>query len=188
MYYITLVLKNQVFGNDLSFFEKRLNAQILRNEFFKTSDLQLKDQYRRIFSTVSNILNEDVNPSKMSEYAYNLINQTDWMCIREQRMINARELIGVLSQMEGVQLIQSDITKSNLYVPFIVQSRDDIQSKLSELGVFNTVIWPLRTEQKECCSVSKYIEEHMLAAPCDQRYSKEDMIYIGREIERAIHA
>jgi hypothetical protein len=50
------------------------------------------------------------------------------------------------------------------------------------MGIFNTVIWPLNNEQKEICNTANYTEEHMLAAPCDQRYGSIDMEFIGKEM------
>ena len=44
----------------------------------------------------------------------------------------------------------------------------------------------LMDEQKQVCSVAKFTEKNMLAAPCDQRYSTDDMKTIGAEIVRVI--
>ena len=75
---------------------------------------------------------------------------------------------------------------SDLYVSFTVLNRDEVQRRLSAEGIFNTIIWPLSEQQKEACKVAKYTEENMLAAPCDQRYTVEDMKTIGAEIVRVI--
>ena len=87
-----------------------------------------------------------------------------------------------------VQIIQKETRISDLYVTFLVENRDKIQKKLSEIGIFNTIIWPLCELQKNTCGVAKYTEESMLAAPCDQRYTVEDMKYIGAEIVRVCNA
>ena len=62
--------------------------------------------------------------------------------------------------------------------------RDEVQKKLSERGIFCTIIWPLTDKQKALCDVARFTEENMLAAPCDQRYSVDDIEFIGKEIVR----
>lgn len=178
-------LKNQGFGKDTSFSTTRLKAQCMRNKFFKTGDQNIKTVYRKIFSTVSDIIDDNKEPSRMSAYAYAMAVNADWDKIRKQREENAKKLIAVLEN-EGVRFIQSKTGESDLYVAFIIDDRDLKQSKLSPQGIFNTIIWPLSEEQKKVCNVAKYTEEHMLAAPCDQRYSVRDMQFIGNEIVKVI--
>lgn len=178
-------LINQQFGEDVRFSEKRLEAQCMRNKYFLSGDEKLKNEYRQIFSTVSEIMDEDRCPVRMTDYAYNIAKSIDWTEIRIQRQENARCLINIL-QNAGVQFIQNNTGISDLYVAFNVGDRNIIQTRLSAKGIFNTVIWPLNDEQKSVCEIAKYTEEHMLAAPCDQRYSVKDMEYIGNEIVKVI--
>ena len=106
--------------------------------------------------------------------------------MRKARQQNAETLISILSTYPYVSFIQNQSGNSDLYVSFIVPNRDEVQRKLSAEGIFNTIIWPLMDEQKHVCSVAKITEENMLAAPCDQRYSTDDMKTIGAEIVRVI--
>lgn len=179
-------LTNQEFTEDTSFAYKRLNAQILRRKFFETGDPILKEQYRSIFSTVCDIIDSDKRPSRMSGYSFELLKKLDFKQIWTKRMNNAKKLIGVLSKCPKIKLLQNDTNKSNLYVPFLIDDRDLKQGELNKLGIFNTIIWPISKEQKKVCNIAKYIEEHMLAAPCDQRYAVADMRYIGEEIVRIV--
>ena len=180
-------LKNITFGNDTSFSEKRLQAQTMRHEFLQNGDIQLKAAFRQIFSTVSDIIDKDMMPSRMSAYAFELARTTDWESIKQQRIENARVLTDILHHNPYVRLIQPAADRSALYVPFIIEKRDDTQAQLSPRGIFNTIIWPLNDEQKVACPIAKQTEEHMLAAPCDQRYTTADMQVIGREINKAVH-
>ena len=179
-------LKNHSFDEDTSFSSIRLKAQCMRNEFFRTGDEIIKSKYRKIFSTVSDIMDVDKNPSGMSAYSFEIAKRTDWDTVRKQRKENAEALISILKNAP-VNIIQDQTGLSDLYVAFLLEHRDQKQSKLSSMGIFNTIIWPLTDEQKEICEVTKYTEEHMLAAPCDQRYSVDDMVYIGNEIVRIIN-
>ena len=175
-------LSNAIFGEDTTFYKQRLTAQVMRHNFFLTGDLDLKKEYRYIFSTVSNIIDSDLNPSKMSEYSYELLSRVDFSTLRETREKNASVLIKELSKCENIKLIQKSTKKSNLYIPFVASCRDEKQQLLSSNGIFNTIIWPITTNQKASCSFAAYVEENMLAISCDQRYTQEDMIFVANRI------
>ena len=173
------------FSSDTSFSRLRLQGQCMRNKYFQCGNEQLKAEYRKIFAEVSDIMDQD-EPSAMSAYSYTLTRDTDIDQIRSKRKKNAEVLISVLNQSPNISLIQDEPGFSDLYVPFTVSNRDDVQKRLSAEGIFNTIIWPISDEQKKACKTAKYTEENMLAAPCDQRYTVEDMHYIGQEIVRVI--
>lgn len=170
-------------AKDTTFSTTRLKAQCMRHEFLSCGDETIKTEYRKIFSTVSDLMDED-EPSAMSAYAYSLAKQTDWNWVRGARQQNAETLTSILSKSPYIKLIQDSPGLSDLYVPFTVPNHDEVQRRLSVEGIFNTIIWPLSDQQKEACKVAKCTEENMLAAPCDQRYTVEDMKKIGAEIVR----
>lgn len=177
-------LYNILLSENSMFAEQRLRAQCMRTEYFKTGNENTKDEYRKIFSYISSLLDDDSSPVKMTAYSYEIALKSDWDHIKQIRRENAIALMNVLIDNQNVRLIKND---SNLYVPILIKNRDEIQRILSFKGIFNTIIWPLRKEQTMSCSTAKYITEHMLAIPCDQRYTKEDMLYIGKEITRVIN-
>jgi hypothetical protein len=181
-------LTNTTFGNDTAFTEQRLTAQTMRHAFLQNGDAALKPAFRQLFSRVSDILDSDTNPSRMSAYAYAMAQAADWHGIKQQRFENARVLTTILRDNPHVRLIQPVAKDSALYVPFLVSKRDEIQAQLSPMGIFNTIIWPLNDEQKRVCPIAKQTEETMLAAPCDQRYTAADMQDIGQQIDNVIRA
>lgn len=170
---------------DTLFSSTRLKAQCLRNKYLHCGDENIKTEYRNVFSHVSEIMDND-EPSAMSAYSYALLNEIDLDKICNVRKRNAEILISELSASPHIKLIQKNIGKSDLYVAYTVPNRDEIQHRLSSIRIFNTIIWPLTEAQKSVCSVAKHTEENMLAAPCDQRYSQEDMRFIGKEIVRIV--
>ncbi len=173
-------------SEDTEFSQTRLKAQNMRYEFLHGGDASLKPEYRKIFSTVSDILDGAKKPAAMSAYAYELAKRTDWKQLRAVRRANAEALISVLSATPLISFIQKQPGMSDLYVPFTVPNRDEVQRRLSAEGIFNTIIWPLTEGQKDYCKTAKFTEENMLAAPCDQRYTVPDMLEIGKEIVRVI--
>ena len=164
-----------------------MNAQCMRRKYFETGAESIKSNYRKLFSHVSSLLDQDNIPIKMTAYSYELASRMDRTEIKQARRDNARVLNDIFSNCPGIRIINSGIENSDLYVPIAIDRRDTKQSVLSKKGIFNTVIWPLRAEQKSVCKIASYIDEHMLAVPCDQRYTKDDMTYIGTEIVRVIN-
>ena len=59
------------------------------------------------------------------------------------------------------------------------EERDNVQKRLAERGVYSQLLWPLKAKAKDICPVSKYLEEHMLAIPIDQRYDYYDIQEMG---------
>lgn len=171
---------------DTNFSEKRLYAQCLRNEYFHTGNEEIKKQYRSIFSHLDGLI-DTKEPYRMSAYAMELAKRADWGRVKDQRRKNAEVLIQRLKNNQHVKFVQPNAGQSDLYVELLVERRDEIQSRLSAKGVFCTIIWPLCDRQRKACAWSKYVEEHMLAAPCDQRYDESDMIYIAAEINRVVN-
>ncbi len=174
-------------SEDHTFAEQRLCAQCLRTAYFETGDETVKTRYRKLFSHVSSLLDEDPSPIKMTEYSYQSAIRTDWSEIRSKRRENAEVLTEFFSGNENLQILNAGIMASDLYLPITVKNQDTVQKILSSKGIFNTVIWPLRETQTAACPTAKYITEHMLAVPCDQRYTKDDMSYIGTEIARIVN-
>lgn len=174
-------LMNKEFSEDLSFFESRLKAQCLRNEFFKTGDELTKKTYRKVFSTITDSVDEDLLPGLMSQYSRELLKQVDFNLINEIRKKNASILI---SELNGFDFVQKKTGLGDVYVAIFINNRDEIQRKLASKGIFCTIIWPLSDEQKEICRIAKYTEEHILTIYCDQRYTSEDMKYVAKCIRR----
>ncbi len=174
------------FSKDISFAKERLEAQAMRKQFFETGDVSLKERYRRVFATVTDRIDGDEKPCGMSLYSLSLTRQIDWEAIRRCRAENAAVLMEKLRK-KGVSFIQKDVGVSDLYVPFYTERRDEVQKKLAQKGVFCTVIWPLNESKRVLCETAYKTERYMLAAPCDQRYTPQDMQYIGDEIVRTLN-
>lgn len=164
------------FSEDLTFSETRLKAQCMRNEFLKCGDEEIKSQYRKIFSTVTDMIDEEILPGLMSNYAYEKACKTDLKEVDTLRTRNAQILI---NELKGFKFVQTVSGCGDVYVAVLIEKRNDIQKKLASIGVFCTIIWPLNDEQRNACDVARYTEEHMLTIYCDQRYSIDDMKYVA---------
>lgn len=71
-----------------------------------------------------------------------------------------------------------------LYFPIYVQQREELQRFLGTRDIYAPVLWPVGTENESCLSEDeRYIYEHMLALPMDQRYGREEMRRIVEVME-----
>lgn len=175
-------LKNTEYLKDLKFSETRLRAQYMRNKFLTCGDERIKDEYRKIFSTVTNMIDEERIPGLMSQYAYEKSCKINLTEINEVRRRNAEALI---NELRGFSFVQNKSGCGDVYVAILISNRDAVQRKLALMGIFCTIIWPLNKIQRNTCEVARYTEEHMLTIYCDQRYSIEDIKYIASCIRRA---
>ena len=179
-------LQKHDFLESTKFSERRLEAQCMRHKYLQTNEIMLKPQFRQIFSTVADNMDNTPQPCRMSAYSYKLICKTDWKKIETIRESNSSCLISCFKHCEKIQLLQPQSNISDLYVPILVENRDAIQRSLSERGIYTTLIWPLSEEQKYVCRIARQTEEQMLAIPCDQRYDLEDMRFIANNIVRTV--
>lgn len=174
-------LKEKKYSEDLSFSEVRLRAQCMRNEFLRFGDKSIKTEYRKIFSTVTDMIDKEKLPGLMSQYAYERACHANLKEVNEARKRNAQVLI---YELKGFTFVQDKTGLGDVYVAVLIENRDEVQRKLASMGIFCTVIWPLNDEQRTACEVARYTEEHMLTIYCDQRHSIEDIKYIASSIRR----
>ena len=174
-------LKNTEYSSELKFFETRLRAQCMRNEYLKYGDESIKVQYRNIFSTVTEMIDNERVPGLMSQYAFEKVCMTDLCKVSDIHRENAQVLI---NELKDFSFVQKKSGYGDIYVAILINNRDVIQRKLASMGIFCTIIWPLNEEQRNVCDVAKYTEEHMLTIYCDQRYNEEDIRHIACCIRR----
>lgn len=174
-------LKEEKYSEDLTFSEVRLRAQCMRREFLQSGDESIKAEYRKIFSTVTDMIDEEKLPGLMSQYAYERACHANLEQVNEVRNRNAQVLI---NELKGFSFVQDKTGLGDVYVAVLIENRNEVQKKLASKGIFCTIIWPLNGEQRAACEVAKYTEEHMLTIYCDQRHSVEDMKYIASCIRR----
>lgn len=174
-------LINTVFSEDLTFSEMRLKAQCMRHEFLQTGDEEIKSQYRKIFSTVTDMIDVDQLPGLMSQYSYERVCKTD---LKEINTIRTRNAQILFDELKGFKFVQTVSGFGDAYVAVLIENRDAVQRKLASMGIFCTIIWPLNDKQRMACDVAKYTEEHMLTIYCDQRHSVDDMKFVASCIRR----
>ena len=71
-----------------------------------------------------------------------------------------------------------------LYLPVYADRRDELQAFLTKRDIYAPVLWPIGKENVNfLTNDEKYIFEHILALPIDQRYGIAEMVYIAEALE-----
>ena len=173
---------------DDTFAKLRKNAMMEKSRYLQTGEASLKDDFRHKLGQAAECLDESADPYAMTQESAELLEKLDFETIYVRRQDNAKALMAALTPEEGLlRLITTAPEISTLYFPILVKDQSKVQSELAKMGIYCPVIWPVPEEAEGVCSVAEYTAAHMLGVPCDQRYTPEDMAYIGQQIMRIVH-
>lgn len=104
-----------------------------------------------------------------------------------ERLCGKTQFAPIIKAEDGrtdTEKVQSDSRTAPLYFAVYAQEREKLQKFLREHDIYAPVLWPVGAENEGCLSAEeKYIYEHMLALPMDQRYGKEEMRRIADVME-----
>lgn len=188
-----LVFSNDEFEADVQsdyrFSDLRKTAMKKKSEFLQSGKEELKNEFRMLLGEAGDLLDTSPEPYGMTEASCKQLSEVDYEKIFEQRVKNVLTLksgLKTLVDEEKLALLTSAPEKSTLYFPVLVKNRDGLQKTLAEKSVFCPVIWPVPEQAKGICANSEYVAENMLAIPCDQRYTQEDMFEIIEIIKTVI--
>lgn len=169
-------------SSDEEFASRELAAMKKKYEYLQSGDATLKDAYRTEFSQCTSQLRSHVDISTMSNISKNLFQRMDRALIKKTRRENYNHLVQTVGDAFPDIVRYCVNQECPLCFPIVVENRDSVQSKLSQRNVYAQVLWPLPDGEACKCTNSVWFSDHMLAVPCDQRYSASDMKYIAETI------
>lgn len=168
---------------DDTFARLRKDAMVMKSQYLRSGDARVKDCFRQLLGQASEYLDEKSQPYEMTEESRQLLERLDFEKIYTCRQANAHALQRVLDHGRAkLHYITGTPEKSTLYFPVLVDEQEKVQSALAQEGIYCPVIWPIPQQARGVCEVAEFTAEHMLGVPCDQRYTPEDMTYIGQKI------
>jgi selenocysteine lyase/cysteine desulfurase len=171
--------------DEVSFFTTtRHEALLIKNEYLENGNQNLKDNYRNMFSAAEHYLGQSQDIVSMSKYSREFISAFDFDSMKSKRRQNYNYLLDKLSNNVNIDTAFEQRQECPLYFPILINNRDDIQQMLAQENIYCPVIWPIPKEANNICINSNYISEHILAIPCDHRYSFNDMKYIVDKIRK----
>lgn len=174
---------------DNKFSDIRERAMRVKSSYLSEGVESLKDTYLSMFQSANRMLDESLNIFSISRKSEMILRQIDFNKIFNQREQNVKILkqnLEIAKEKKLLAFITEKPEKSTLYFPILVEKRDEVQKLLAKEKVYCPVIWPLPHGAKRICNVADYTAKHMLAIPCDQRYSVEDMAFISEKLIKVL--
>ncbi len=165
-------------SENIEFTENELAAMYLRGLYFNNREQRTKDISIRLSKMADHLAENNISAHKMSQVAYNILQNEDKMENQKVRKGNFKFLFDHINYSVKVSKVCSDLenlTTAPLYFTIYVDDRKQLQIALAKESIYAPVIWPVENERVLINEEVRYIYSHLLAIPCDQRYIIEDM-------------
>ena len=175
-------------GVDARFGDMRREVMETKVRYLETWEPELKKEFLDKLHSAERLLDESGEPCGMSAEYEALLRRVDFTSLLARRRANVARLKERLAALDGTRLrfISNHPEESTLYFPVYLENRGEVQRAMAQHGVYCPVIWPEPEAAHGVCEVSRYVTEHMLALPCDQRYTPEDMDFIADTLIEAL--
>lgn len=154
------------------------DAMYLRARYFESGDQYIKAISIRLNKMADRVAEDDIRPHRMSGFSLRLKQLQDDRDIQKRRIDNYALLYDALKPGSGFEFVCGDmagVTTAPLYFPIYVDDRKALQRVLAEAAVYAPVLWPVEDDAVLINDDVRYIYDHLLAIPCDQRYDEEDI-------------
>lgn len=158
-------------------------AFLLKEKYMEGIENIEKEEFCSEYRKLNKMIDELDDQFEINDETLNWLMAVDFKYLKARRQENFMILLQGLKHMEWFQIIFNTIPDDvvPLFFPIFLSSKADrslAQSLLSERNIFCPVIWPQYISNEELDRDTKYIYDHILCIPCDQRYGREEMQYI----------
>ncbi len=160
------------------FVTRQVDAMYLRGLYFQNGDYKIKQISIRLSKAADQVAEKDIAPHRMSTLSCQLLEQEDRQANQLRRTNNFTCLFDNIRKSEKYEFVckeKKTVTTAPLYFTIYVQDRQALQRQLAQDYIYAPVIWPVEDERVLINDEVKYIYDHLLAIPCDQRYDENDM-------------
>ncbi len=174
---------------DSRFGDMRQEAMEEKAQYLKTWEPTLKRDFLQKLHTAEAMLDQGAEAAGMSEKYCRHLERLDFDALYRARLRNIRYLSDKLEPLYAagrLRFLAEDPEKSSLYLPLLLEKRNEAQRALAERGIYCPVIWPEPEQAAGICPVSHAVTGHMLCLPCDQRYGEADMDYYAECLEKIL--
>ena len=137
----------------------------------------MKDRFLKKNREMEEWLDQHEEMGEISGETMYMLSGIDEKVCREQRKRNYRYLYG---RLEGKNQFWPILPETDgaapLYLAVYAREREELQKFLTAHDIYAPVLWPIGKENESCLPKDeRYIYDHMLALPMDQRYGGEEM-------------
>ena len=153
-----------------TFVSYKLKGALVKGAADETTD---DNEYLSLFEQGEELI-ENNYESEMSGEASAIFAGTDLVEVADNRRENARYLTTKLEELGIEPLLKCRGNQVPLFVPVLIENRDEVRRELRKNGIFCPVHWPLRKDM-EVLPMGRRMAEKELSLVIDQRYNQEDM-------------
>ncbi len=160
------------------FTEREKAAMYLRGQYFANGEQRTKDISICLSKAADHIAESNIAPHKMSQVAYILMKNENIELNQKFRFDNYNYLYHNILESDKITKVCkniNEVTTAPLYFTIYVKDRPALQKLLAQDSIYAPVIWPVEDERVLINDEVKYLYNHILAIPCDQRYDEKDM-------------
>lgn len=136
-------------------------------QFYKISD----ESYLRLFEKGEQLINTNLK-SGISEFTPRILSNLDLQEIAAVRKRNAYYLTERLKEIEIFPLVEFEDTMVPLFVPIVVQDRNELRHLLFSENIYCPCHWPCSNKELKR---GREMAEYELSLIIDQRYNLADM-------------
>lgn len=164
---------------DTAYGDLRLAAMEKKSRYLRNGDEALRKAYTEELRLADGLLDRSGEAVGMAAQYRALLCALDpakILAARRRNLSRLRERLAGLFASGGLRPMTDAPEKSGLYLPVMVENRNEIQRELIRRKLYcPAAIWPEPAEAAGVCPVSHRVTEHMLSLLCDQRYAERDM-------------
>jgi dTDP-4-amino-4,6-dideoxygalactose transaminase len=121
---------------------------------------------------------------QMSNLSKSIFASVDLDDIKRKRRENFECIHDAMKNTNRLQILSMDSFECPLVYPYWVDNGDALKKRLIERSIFVATYWPNVFEWCKPTDLEYELADHVVCIPIDQRYGKEDMEFIIKEIER----
>ena len=158
--------------------ERQISAMYLRGQYFGNGDQRTKTISIQLNKKAEFFARQNTTPHKMSDIAYSLLLKENIQDNQEKRFENYTFLFRNIRESNKIKKVcqnLDEVTTAPLYFSIYVQNRPELQHILAQDAIYAPVLWPVEDKKVLINDDIRYIYDHILCIPCDQRYTIEDM-------------
>ena len=176
-------------GADGRFGALRRQAMEEKGLYLENGDAGLKQDFLAKFHEADALLDESGEPVAMSMENRAYLENIDFARVLAARRRNARVLEQTLAELTAAGKLRplcKSGTTAGLYYPILLENRDAVQQALARQNIYCPVIWPVPAQARDICENCEATAAQVLALPCDQRYSEQDMATIAETLKAIV--
>lgn len=165
-------------SKEMSFANARIAGMFLKGLYLNRLT-DCNETYRKLFHKAEKLIDEESEIFAISDFSKELVKVFDARNGAQKRKENGLFLHKNINN-SFVKLVFQELNMDicPFIYPLYIENRDQFRSYLNQNKIYCPVHWPIEDKRLLEYDAVRYISEHIISIPIDQRYGVSDMEYI----------